>query len=281
MQSLAAAQDKIRWRHFTEGKLALQVRQIQRYFLYTSDTSLTVNSWLKGFVSKLLEMTHAQWIFRCITKHHRTKGTIVLKATEDLLQEVERQLSMGVDNVSEDDRWMLELDMDQLLSFSLSKKQLWIQSVEAARQASTRAMQLSEGATNNWNDIIKDKKYDFLPATTQTSQDPSAPAATAPSPHKTVKETSPKQERERESVQTQKKQDQPRKPRQATKTNPKGRRRDHQRRSQSRQRLGSIRASEQGTVHWSPQEPAGNYTLARKPWMPTYHALASSPRRTR
>jgi len=93
--SLAEAQDKIGWRHFTEGKIALRFRVIQRYFLQHSDTRLTVDSWLKGFVSKLLAMTHAQWIFRCITKHHRTKGTIVLKATEDLLQEVERQLSMG------------------------------------------------------------------------------------------------------------------------------------------------------------------------------------------
>ena len=111
-KSFAAAQDKIGWRHFTEGKIALQVRQIQRFFLYNSDTSLTVSSWLKGYASKLLEMTHAQWIFRCITKHHQTKGMIVLKPTEDLLQEVERQLSMGADNVPEDDRWMLELDMD-------------------------------------------------------------------------------------------------------------------------------------------------------------------------
>ena len=111
-KSRAAAQDKIGWRHFTEGKLALQVRQIQRVFLYNSDTSLTVDSWLKGFVSKLLEMTHAQWIFWCIRKHHRTERTIVLKTTKDLLQEAEWQLSMGVDNMSEDDRWMLELDMD-------------------------------------------------------------------------------------------------------------------------------------------------------------------------
>ena len=58
--SLAEAQDKIGWRHFTEGKIALQVGKIQRYFLKNSDTSLTVDSWLKSFVSKLLEMTHAQ-----------------------------------------------------------------------------------------------------------------------------------------------------------------------------------------------------------------------------
>ena len=99
---------------------------------------------------------------------------------------------------------MLELDMDQLLSFSLSKKQLWIHAVEAARQASTRAIELSEGATNNWNDTIKDKKYNFVPATTQTSQDPTAPAATAPCSQKTVKETSPKQEREIERPDSKK-----------------------------------------------------------------------------
>ena len=47
VKSLAAAQDKIGWRHFTERKLALQVRQIQQAFLYISDTRLTVDSWLE------------------------------------------------------------------------------------------------------------------------------------------------------------------------------------------------------------------------------------------
>ena len=120
----------------------------------------------------------------------------MLKATEDLLQEVERQLSMGVNNVSEDDRWMLELDMDQVLSFFLADKQLWIHAVEAARQASTRAMELSEGATNNWNDIIKDKKYADVPSKTQTHQDSSAPVTTEPRLQKTDKETSSKKKRE-------------------------------------------------------------------------------------
>ena len=92
---------------------------------------------------------------------------------------------------------MLELDVDQLSLFSLAEKQLWIHAVEAARQASTRAMELSEGATNNWNDIIKGKKYDFVSSTTQASQDPSALGATPPSLQETDKETSPKRERER------------------------------------------------------------------------------------
>ena len=73
----------------------LNFRKIQERHLLGEDTRLTADSWMKGLVGKLLEMTHAQWIFRCITKHHSTKGALVLRAHEDLLGEIERQLDMG------------------------------------------------------------------------------------------------------------------------------------------------------------------------------------------
>ena len=79
-QRLAQAQDRIGWRHFTKGKMAENFREIQKRFLSQEDTQLTADSWMKGLVSKLLEMTHAQWIFRCISKHHHTKGSLVMKA---------------------------------------------------------------------------------------------------------------------------------------------------------------------------------------------------------
>ena len=101
--------------------------------------------------------------------------------------------------MSENDRWMLELDMHQLSSFSLADKQLWIHAVEAARQASTRAMELSEGTTNNWNDIIKDEKYAYVPSKTQTHQDSSEPATVDTSPKKMDKEISIKRKRESKS----------------------------------------------------------------------------------
>ena len=122
-QRLAQAQDRIGWRHFTEGKMAENFREIQKRYLSQEDTQLTADSWMKGLVSKLLEMTHAQWIFRCISKHHRTKGSLVMKANEDLLNEIERQLDMGVDCVADKDKWMLEVDPVQLANFSLEEKQ--------------------------------------------------------------------------------------------------------------------------------------------------------------
>ena len=76
--------------------------------------------------------------------------------------------------------------------------------MEATRQASTRATELLEGATNNWNDIIHDKKYNFIPSTTQPSQDSSVPATIPSSLQKTDKETSPKREREIERLDSKK-----------------------------------------------------------------------------
>ena len=137
--------------------MAKNVREIQERFLSQEDTQLTADSWVKGLVTKLLEMTHAQWIFRCISKHHRTKGSLVMKANEDLLREIERQLDMGVDCIAGKDKWMLEVDPVQLANFSLKEKQYWLYEVEAARQAGTRATEVTEGATNDWEEAMKDE----------------------------------------------------------------------------------------------------------------------------
>ena len=56
-----------------------------------------IDSWLKGFVGRLLEMTHSQWIFRCISKHHHSNGAIALKSREDVLNRIEQQLDKGIE----------------------------------------------------------------------------------------------------------------------------------------------------------------------------------------
>ena len=143
LRRLYDEQDKIGWRNFTEGKLSKEFRRIQSEHLANHSTRLTIDSWLKGFVGKLLELTHSQWIYRCITKHHKTKGTKVLKLREDLFQEINRLLDAGAEGVAPEDRWMLEVDIQQLQEYSLQDMQFWIHAVEAARSASSEATKVS------------------------------------------------------------------------------------------------------------------------------------------
>ena len=66
------------------------------------------------------------WIFWCISKHHHTKGSLVLAFKEELMGEIERQLEMGVDAIAEDNRWMLEIDMEEVRESTLMEQQYWL-----------------------------------------------------------------------------------------------------------------------------------------------------------
>ena len=96
MKQLAWEQDCIGWRHFAEGKICKGIRTRQEMHLRRRRTNLMADLWTKGLVKRLLAMNHKQWIFQCITKHHRTKGTKVLANQRDVLRKIERQLNRGV-----------------------------------------------------------------------------------------------------------------------------------------------------------------------------------------
>ena len=86
----AEEQDSIGWRNFTEGKIAESFCLVQESYLLSQDTRMTIDSWMKGFIDQLLALTHSQWIFRNITKHHSVNGTIQLEKRESVMKEIER-----------------------------------------------------------------------------------------------------------------------------------------------------------------------------------------------
>ena len=73
-----------------------------------------------------------------------------------MVKEVNRQRLIGKVAMAEEDKWMLEIDLDQS---SMEDQQYWLHAVEAARQAGAHALEASNGATTAWADIVKDKEY--------------------------------------------------------------------------------------------------------------------------
>lgn len=64
---------------------------------------------MKGLVGQLLQMTHSQWIFRNITKHHHTNRTIKLKEQDDVLREIEKQLDLGIGQLPDESKFLLKI----------------------------------------------------------------------------------------------------------------------------------------------------------------------------
>jgi hypothetical protein len=73
-KALAISQDIIGWREFTEGHILSRFYAIQSFHLTMSSSYLNREDWTKQFISKILQITHSQWIYRNISFHDRKKG---------------------------------------------------------------------------------------------------------------------------------------------------------------------------------------------------------------
>ena len=66
---LAQSQDLIGWRRFTEGVISKETMGIQKSYLALSSYHLSIERWMKGLITKLLEVTHGQWLYRNVHVH--------------------------------------------------------------------------------------------------------------------------------------------------------------------------------------------------------------------
>jgi hypothetical protein len=70
--------------------------------------------WISGLINQLLQVMHTLWIYQCALVHNYMTGMIILAHKEDLLKEVEHQLTIGPDGLDEEDQFLLECNFDEL-----------------------------------------------------------------------------------------------------------------------------------------------------------------------
>ena len=68
--------------------------------------------------------------------HDRTTGVLILAHKANLLKEIKHQLSLGPDDLDEEDRFLLEYNFDHITSTSGEAQGYWLVGIQAAREAS-------------------------------------------------------------------------------------------------------------------------------------------------
>ena len=154
MQHAAEAQDLIGWRNFMEGRITTEFGKMQQLHLLSSESRLTTSTWSTALVSKLLHITHTQWILRNFMLHNTLHGYLSMNNQMDLLREVEVLLETSDDQVPEDRRFLLELDLADIADLDYNSQTYWVQAVNAARHAqhpsdSTTASSCATSRTNH------------------------------------------------------------------------------------------------------------------------------------
>ena len=133
MKELAKSQDIIGWRNFMEGRISKKVYLLQRHHLTIMSSKSTGEDWTKQFITRLLHITHSQWVFCNFSLHDHQRGLLRRNKREEILAEIEQLADTTPEEVPAESRFLLELDFGALGRADLDTQEYWVAAVQVAR----------------------------------------------------------------------------------------------------------------------------------------------------
>ena len=94
-----------------------------------------------GLVTRLLEVTHGQWLYRNVLVHDKTNGQLAMIRKEDITARIEEQLLLGQGNLLEEDQYLLEVNFGDLHKSTGERHEYWLLAIQAARITGGIAME--------------------------------------------------------------------------------------------------------------------------------------------
>ena len=138
----AKSQDKIGWRAFMEGKISKEIHLIQTAHCAAAPCTMIGDDWMKHFISHILHLSHAQWVFRNTTLHDTSRGVLRLADRKAVILEIEKLLDTDPADIPPGSRFLLEMDFDSLYRSSFEKQSYWVRGMAAAIRNGKRAATL-------------------------------------------------------------------------------------------------------------------------------------------
>ena len=147
MALVARSQDLIPWKSFLEGKVSKELLRLQYSALVGSASRLTMRDWTKQFISHLLHISHAQWVFRNVSLHDRSVGYLQKLQRRKVLLEIDRLSQLSPSELPDDSKYLLEMDFSTPQKSSLIEQSYWILAMKAAICAGRRVRRRRSATT--------------------------------------------------------------------------------------------------------------------------------------
>ena len=122
MRQIAVSQDIIGWRNFMEGRVSKYLfYKAQHFYLTMSSSYLNGSDWIWWFITKILHITHSQWIYRNFVLHDRRVGVLRRNERETVWRLIDKYAETRPEEVPEDSKFLLEFDFERLNTSSFMK----------------------------------------------------------------------------------------------------------------------------------------------------------------
>ncbi len=118
-----------------EGMVSSKMITIQREYFDMKGTGWRLDKWASGLVVRLLEITHGQWLYRNVAVHDSVVGRLSLNRQADIAMQIEQQLSLGGEDLLEEDQYLMDINWDTLQGKSQDGQEYWLLAIQAARVA--------------------------------------------------------------------------------------------------------------------------------------------------
>ena len=128
---MALSQDKIGWRRFLEGMISTDITYIQRQYIAVNGSRMSLDKWCTGLITRLLEITHGQWLYRNYIVHDPVSGTIATAKKEELVK-IERQRELGDAGLLEEDKYLAEVNLEEMATSSGERHYYWLLAIQTA-----------------------------------------------------------------------------------------------------------------------------------------------------
>lgn len=135
LELVAHITDRLGWDSFVEGRLGKVWIELMRPVLIASPLRMTVVTWGRTFIEKLLSLTHKQWILRNSKKHYRRPDGLTETEHAEIFDRIDELLHTTAADLLPRHRHLLNVDFLSLGEGPVADRQQWIASMQSALSA--------------------------------------------------------------------------------------------------------------------------------------------------
>ena len=131
---LEKSKDHIGWRRFMESMISKEITCIQKLYLAISSYHISIKRWTRGLITKLLEVTQGQWLYRNLHVHDSISGIAETLRKETIHTEIEKQRELATDSLWEGEKYLMDINLEDMENTSGERQHYWLLAVRAARE---------------------------------------------------------------------------------------------------------------------------------------------------
>jgi hypothetical protein len=124
--------DCLGWTNFLEGRISVMWVKLRREDIRVRKLQQNEDSWARGLMRRLLQMTHQLWSYQNATVHLKIDGCTRIEHN-CLLEEIDQCLDSDPEVLLQEHRQLMFADFEKLARGTTYDKRLWVAEFHLAR----------------------------------------------------------------------------------------------------------------------------------------------------